>query len=95
MAQRDDDFSELAVCAVRYALGRATYVSYSVPKAIFNNIDLMRTNSLKVIVRDIASHKENYGKIGMGCDEKSWLNFKAELEAELKRRRSNGSREAV
>lgn len=95
MAQRDVNFSDLAVCAVRYALGRETYVSYSVPKTILNNIDLMRTNSLKVIVQDITAWKEHYGKIGMECDENSWLKFKAELEQELERRRSNGSREAL
>lgn len=90
MVQRDVDFSELANCAVRYALGRATYVSFSIPRIVLGRIHFMTTNSLKVIVRDIASYKENYGKIGMECDESNWMQFKAELEWELERRRSNG-----
>lgn len=39
-------FTELAVCAVRYALGRMTYVSFSVPEAIRANLDLVDAKGL-------------------------------------------------
>lgn len=95
MVQRDDDFSELAVCAVRYALGRMTYVSYSVPRAIINNVDLMTTNALKVIFRDIEEYKRRNGHIGMDFDEDSWMRFKDNIESVIERRKKIGAREAI
>lgn len=95
MVQRDDDFSELAVCAVRYALGRMTYVSYSVPRAIINNIDLMTTNALTVIVRDIEEYKQYNGHIGSELDEDSWMKFKDTIESVIERRKKLGAREAI
>lgn len=95
MVRQEDDFSELAVCAVRYALGRMTYVSHSVPRAIINNIDLMTTNALTVIVRDITEHKERYGKIGMSVDEDSWMRFKDTIERIVEERKKIGAREAI
>lgn len=86
------DFSELAMCAVRYALGRSTYVSFSVPQAILNNIELMTTNSLKVIVRDIDEYKRMHDRIGMECDEKNWLDFRDLCEEVVKAREGKNER---
>ena len=82
----EKDFSELAMCAVRYALGRTTYVSFSVPQAILGNVKFMTTNSLKVIVRDINEYKRMHDRIGMECDEKNWLDFRDMCEEVIKRR---------
>lgn len=61
----NDDFSELAMCAVRYALGRMTYVSFSVPNAIMKYKSSMTTKALHVMLRDIKEYRELYGKIGI------------------------------
>lgn len=79
-------FTELAVCAVRYALGRMTYVSFSVPEAIKSSLELVTTNGLHVIIRDIDDFKQAHGRIGMDCDDESWMQFKALCEEELKSR---------
>ena len=58
-----NEFTDLATCAVRYALGRSTYVSESIPRAILNNIDYVTTKGLKVIIRDI---EEGTGIVQIG-----------------------------
>lgn len=70
------EFSDLAMCAVRYALGRATYVSHSIPRAICKNMDLMTIHSLKIIIRDITECKQINGKIGWDIDDQNWAWFK-------------------
>ncbi len=70
------EFSDLAMCAVRYALGRATYVSHSIPRAICKNMDLMTIHSLRIIIRDITERKQINGKIGMDIDDENWALFK-------------------
>lgn len=70
------EFSDLAMCAVRYALGRATYVSHSIPRAICKNMDLMTIHSLRIIIRDITERKQIDGKIGMDIDDENWALFK-------------------
>ena len=85
-------FSELAECAVRYALGRMTYVSYSVPAAITANMEFVSTRALHNIVRDIDEYKIGYGHIGMECDEESWMKLKACCQSAIKEReKTNGS----
>lgn len=79
-------FTELAVCAVRYALGRMTYVSFSVPEAIRANLDLVDAKGLFVIIRDIEDFRRIHGRIGMDCDDASWLKFKECCEKELRER---------
>lgn len=70
------EFSDLAMCAVRYALGRATYVSHSIPRAICKNMDLMTIHSLRIIIREITERKQINGKIGMDIDDENWALFK-------------------
>lgn len=79
-------FTELANCAVRYALGRSTYVSCSVPDTIKSNLNLMTTNGLKTIVRDIEEFKHVHGRIGMECDDESWMKLKECCEKEIRER---------
>ena len=80
-------FTELAECAVRYALGRMTYVSFSVPEAIKSNLELVTTQGLSVIVRDIEDFKRIHGRIGMDCDDTNWLKLKECCEKEIRERR--------
>lgn len=79
-------FTALAVCAVRYALGRMTYVSFSVPEAIRANLELVETKGLFVIIRDIEDFRRIHGRIGMDCDDACWQAFKECCEKELRDR---------
>lgn len=85
---------ELAWCAVRYALGRMTYVSHSVPRAVLYYKDRLETFTLKGIIRDIEEHKRIYGAIGMDCDERSWFEFRDKLIEEVEGR-EHGKRETL
>lgn len=87
----NDDFSELAMCAVRYALGRMTYVSFSVPNAIMKYKWSVTTKALHVMLRDIREYREVHGKIGMDCDNESWRNFEQWIEQEIKLRENNNT----
>lgn len=87
----DDDLSELAIYAVRYALGRMTYVSFSVPNAIMKYKWSVTTNALHVMLRDIREYREMYGKIGMDCDDESWCNFEQWLQKEIELRANNST----
>lgn len=81
------EFSELAMCAVRYALGRMTYVSHSVPEAITKNMHLMTDNALHVIIRDIERYKTHHDQIGMKCDDESWMRLTEVCIQEIQDRR--------
>lgn len=76
-------FNDLAVFAVRYALGRATYVSHLVPSHIVSNMKYMYPRTLKCIIKDIDSYKETCGQIGWEIDEVSWMNFRQECQKAL------------
>lgn len=84
----NNDFSELAMCAVRYALGRMTYVSWSVPNAIIKYKWSVTTSALHIMLRDIREYRDIHGKIGMDCDDESWLEFERWLEREIESRKN-------
>ena len=65
------DISAMLVCAVRYALGRRTYIVSWTCEFIKNNTHLLLEKDKKVITRDIEQQK-NYG-YGDKCDEECWL----------------------
>ena len=66
-----EDISAMLVGAVRYALGRRTYIVDWTCEFIRNNTHLLLEKDKKVIIRDIEEQK-NYG-YGDKCDEKCWL----------------------
>ena len=66
-----EDLSAMLVCAVRYALGRRTYIVDWVCEFIRNNTNLLIEKDKKVIIRDI-EQQEEYG-YGDKCDEEDWL----------------------
>lgn len=82
----DDDFGTVLMCAVRYALGRCTYM----PKLVIDFIKLylpkLNDKTLWCFVKDIESapslgHEE--------IDKPLWLCFLADVKAEQERRKTN------
>lgn len=73
----------IAACAVRYALTRASYVSASVPREIMEHIDEISANTISVMIKDIFN--ADYGN-GMECDRENWMRFVVDLNKELDRR---------
>lgn len=81
--QEIEDLNDLATFAVRYALGRATYVSHMVPCIIMRNKDYIYPRTWRIFIRDIDSYKETCGQIGWEIDEASWMNFRQECQKAL------------
>jgi len=67
-----DDFSAILICAVRYCLGRMTYMPKLVTSFIKRNLkDFITDNDITVMIQDIQSCN-NYGH---SCDEETWMDF--------------------
>lgn len=71
------DISAMLVSAVRYALGRQTYIVNWTCEFIAKNQHLLLEKDKLVILRDI-EQQEKYG-YGDACDESDWLWLKEKL----------------
>ena len=61
----DDDFFTIIICAIRYALGRRTYMPSLVCGYASRYIKQIPTKDLYVISRDIREHgSRSYGAVG-------------------------------
>lgn len=88
--EMDENFQEILVSAVRYALGRMTYivgltVDYITP--MIRNLDLKYIN---IMIDDITYQGEYYG-YGMEMDGKDWMRLLAGFKAERDRRLNDGN----
>ena len=81
-----DDFCLVCICAVRYCLGRRTYMPWSVMSFIKQFLPALSDNTLYVMARDIAE-ADNLGDAEI--DAPMWAEFLAEIEKERKRRKSD------
>lgn len=85
--EMDENFQEILVSAVRYALGRMTYivgltVDYIMP--MIRNLDLKYIN---IMIDDIDRQRE----YGMDMDKDEWMKLLGQLRAERERRFKNGN----
>lgn len=71
------DISAMLVSAVRYALGRRTYIVNWTCEFVAKNKHLLLVKDKLVILRDIEQQKE-YG-YGDECDERDWMWLKEVL----------------
>ena len=81
-----EDFGFVCNCAVRYCLGRRTYMPWSVMSFIKQFLPALSDNTLYVMARDIAE-ADNLGDAEI--DAPMWAEFLAEIEKERKRRKNN------
>lgn len=93
----DDDLGEILNSAVRYALGRTTYVSYDTPNFIRPLLPYLSNRTICVMERDIRERGEDpwYKDTGRpygdpDIDEPSWLAFLKEIQNEIKARKERG-----
>ena len=89
----DRDIGTIAICAVRYALGRQTYMPGIVQDFVMRHPEIVTENVRDVMLRDIKEHDRitehtlPSGKTmmldGLGdtkIDRPGWIKFKAWLE---------------
>lgn len=85
--EMDENFQEILISAVRYALGRMTYivsltVDYITP--MIRNLDLKYIN---IMIDDIDRQRE----YGMDMDKDEWMKLLGRLRAERERWFKNGN----
>lgn len=75
----DDDFGTVLNCAIRYCLGRRTYMPGLVTSYIRPLLPFLNDKTLDVMKRDI----DEQGKFGYGheCDYETWASFLRDIKA--------------
>ena len=81
---RDPDYDAIVLCAVRYALGRRTYMPSLVDEYIRRNLNTLEHRTLTTIARDID------WDMGM-LDEASYSDLWAKLRDDIKEQLKDGS----
>jgi len=78
-----EDFASILICAIRYSLGRRTYMPSTVTHFIMSHCkDLLSKKDLRVMIDDVDKCK-NYGE---KCDEDTWIEFLSWLNNEYLKR---------
>lgn len=72
------DYEHIVISAVRYALGRMTYIVELTVNYIMQQIDedKLSDSCLSVILEDIKEAKN----LGMECDREKWLKLQNRIE---------------
>ena len=72
---KDNDFGDIMILALRYAIGRRTYVTSEVPEFIMQNAEQINERICAVMLRDIDEYLQDRDK-GLikddECDYQSW-----------------------
>ena len=88
----NDKFEEMMISAVRYALGRMTYIVQDTTDYITAFAPDLSTRTLQIILRDIdderarATRMHSPNVLGMECDRKAWERLEDKLLHELEHR---------
>ena len=76
----------ILICAVRYALGRMSYIVSEVCQYVTLKRKTLSLECLGIIIRDIEEEMERYHKagqmLGMECDERQWVKLLGILKEE-------------
>ena len=78
------DFSSMLICALRYSLGRMTYMPHTVTSFIRPLLPYLDNKTLYVMIRDIES-SHSYGDETI--DKPMWLKFLADCKTEYNSRK--------
>ena len=82
----DDDFGLILNCAVRYSMGRETYMPHAVMRFITPLLTKLTTKTLVCMDRDL-DEPSVFGGLGHErIDAPAWRDFHAAVKQELERR---------
>ena len=87
----NDDFGAICNCAVRYCLGRRSYMPSLVCRCIISLLPKLTDKTLDCFERDIAERKRTGFGFGDSCDCETWDAFYKAVCNEIERRKGNGS----
>ena len=86
-----DRFGAVCNCAVRYCLGRRSYMPSLVCGYLTPLLPELDDNTLACFERDIAERKRDGFSFGDACDYETWEQFYKAVCKEIERRKGNGS----
>lgn len=84
------DFENLAICALRYCMGRQTYMPSLVRSAIRPRLQSLDNSAISTMIRDCLNQQATGSWGDEEIDKPKWEAWRLELETELKRRKGNG-----
>lgn len=82
----DDDFELMLTCALRYAVGRKTYITWACSNYILPLVPKLSNKCLGNINRDFERYDKDDGDWGMVCDKAEWFKLWNAVKDELKKR---------
>lgn len=77
------------ISAVRYALGRRTYIVGITCEEVRRELPNLSKNCIDVMINDIESQMIFPNGLGDECDEDEWMKLHDELSEEYERRNEN------
>lgn len=84
----DDNFEDVLICAVRYALGRQTYITGTVSEYVIRLLPHLSDRAITVIMRDIGK-ADDLGDTNI--DVPNWNRLACRCREEFERRKKNAS----
>ncbi len=89
----NSEFGLILNCAVRYALGRMTYMPSSVIRYITPLLPYIDDKTLDCFIQDITRYgidvDKGIGSWGMDIDKEDWLSFLELCNKEMRKRNEN------
>lgn len=85
----NDDFGAVCNCAVRYCLGRRSYMPSLVCRYIISLLPKLTDKTLDCFERDITERKRIGFDFGDSCDYETWSAFYNAVCYEIERRKGN------
>lgn len=76
------DFGTLCLCAVRYSMGRRTYMPSLIQSIVIAHLDDLEEADIRLLLRERAQ-QERMGIYGDNVDKRDWLKFWKKLEEYL------------
>ena len=78
----DENLQTILICAVRYSLGRATYMPGLVTSWIMEHCERKLSRNTKAVMISDIDEARRRDALGMDCDKRTWLRFYAWLKGE-------------
>lgn len=77
---------EMIICAIRYSLGRRTYIVGDIIKHVIERKDSLSGYCKNIIIRDVEEHLSTYKRLDLayqhGMFENAWIELVKELKGE-------------
>ena len=84
----DNDFGLICTCAVRYSLGRMTYMPTVVQDFIRPHLTEVTDRTLRLLRNDIEDHGAMGLSYGEDFDKANWMEFLDDIKKEIERRKT-------